>query len=42
VAPRPPGLITFDHLHLNPESAQRWSTAFLEEAGPQIRQCLAE
>jgi hypothetical protein len=42
VAPRPPGLITFDHLHLNPESAQRWSTAFLEEAGPQIRKCLAK
>ncbi len=42
VAPRPPGLITFDHLHLNPESAQRWSAAFFEEAGPQIRNCLAE
>lgn len=42
VAPRPPGLITFDHYHLDQESAQRWSKAFLEEAGPQIRKCLIE
>jgi hypothetical protein len=42
VAPRPGGLITFDHYHLDPESAQRWSAAFLEEAGPQIRKCLSE
>jgi hypothetical protein len=42
VAPRPAGLITFDHYHLDPASAQRWSTAFLEEAGPQIRKCLSE
>jgi len=42
VAPRVAGLNTFDHSHLDPESAQRWSTAFLEEAGPQIRKCLSE
>ena len=42
VAPRLAGLITFDRSHLDPESAQRWSAAFLEEAGPQIRKCLKE
>jgi hypothetical protein len=40
VAPRLPGLVTFDGVHLNSESAQRWSSAFFEEAGPQIRECL--
>ena len=42
VAPRPPGLVTFDQVHLDRQSAQRWSAAFLEEAGPQIRNCLSE
>jgi len=42
VAPRLSRLITFDQSHLDPESAQRWSAAFLEEAGPQIRKCLSE
>ena len=42
VSPRLPGLITFDHYHLNRQSAQRWSAAFLEEAGPKIRNCLSE
>jgi hypothetical protein len=42
VAPRLSGLMTFDQVHLDPESAQRWSAAFLEEAGPQIRSCLSE
>jgi hypothetical protein len=42
VAPRLGGLMTFDSYHLDPESAQRWSAAFLEEAGPQIRKCLSE
>jgi hypothetical protein len=42
VAPALPGLSTFDGFHLNPESAQRWSAAFLEEAGPQIRKCLSQ
>jgi hypothetical protein len=41
VAPQPPGLVTFDHYHLDRQSAQRWSAAFLEEAGPQIRKCLS-
>ena len=42
VAPRLPGLITFDHYHLNRQSAQRWSAAFLEEAAPKIRNCLSK
>jgi len=42
VAPRLDGLVTFDQVHLNEESAQRWSAAFFEKAGPQIRKCLAE
>jgi len=41
VAPRLTGLVTFDQVHLNLESAERWSAAFFEEAGPQLRQCLA-
>jgi hypothetical protein len=42
VAPKLAGLSTIDHVHLGPESAQRWSAAFFEEAGPQIRKCLGE
>jgi hypothetical protein len=42
VAPRLAGLNTFDQVHLDPESAQRWSAAFFEEAGPQIRKCLSK
>jgi hypothetical protein len=42
VAPRVTGLMTFDRVHLNPDSAQRWSAAFFEEAGPQIRTCLSK
>lgn len=42
VAPRLEPLVTFDRVHLNPESAQRWSAAFFKEAGPQIRNCLGE
>jgi hypothetical protein len=42
VAPRLPGLLTFDPVHLDPKSAQSWSAAFFEEAGPQIRKCLSE
>ena len=42
VAPRLAGLMTFDSDHLDRESAQRWSAAFLEEAGPRIRKCLSE
>lgn len=40
VAPRLTGLNTFDGYHLDPQSAQRWSAAFLDEAGPQISKCL--
>ena len=42
VAPRVQGLETFDGYHLDRESAQRWSAAFLEQAGPQIQKCLSE
>lgn len=40
ISPQIDGLRTFDGSHLDEASALRWSTAFLEEAGPQIRQCL--
>jgi hypothetical protein len=42
VAPSVPGLMTFDGYHLDSGSAQRWSAAFLREAGPQIQKCLNE
>jgi hypothetical protein len=42
VAPKLDGLMTFDGYHLDAESAQRWSAAFLEAAGPQIQKCLNE
>jgi hypothetical protein len=42
VAPRLTGLLTFDQVHLDTKSAQRWSSAFLEQAGPQIQRCLSE
>jgi hypothetical protein len=42
VAPTPAGLVTFDRVHLDQNSAQRWSAAFLEEAGPQIQKCLSD
>lgn len=41
VAPQLDGLRTFDGSHLDEHSAQRWSAAFFEEAGPRIRDCLA-
>ena len=34
------GLQTKDGYHLNQPSAERWSKAFLEAAGPEIRSCL--
>ncbi len=40
IAPELSGLTTFDKSHLDQPSAQRWSTAFLADAGPQIRKCL--
>jgi hypothetical protein len=40
VMPEIPGLQTFDGSHLDPPSAERWSQAFFEAAGPEIRSCL--
>ena len=40
VAPELAGLGTFDESHLDRQSAHLWSTAFIEAAGPQIRNCL--
>jgi hypothetical protein len=42
LTPNVRGLRTFDGSHLDPESADRWSAAFFELAGPQIQRCLAE
>lgn len=41
LAPQMEGLSTFDGSHLDAASADRWSAAFLEEAGPRIRSCVA-
>lgn len=38
--PRMDGLYTFDGFHLDRASVDRWSRAFLEAAGPQIRSCI--
>ena len=40
IAPQPTDLTMFDHSHLDRPSAERWSQAFFEAAGPQIRKCL--
>ncbi len=40
IAPQLDGLTTFDQSHLDVPSAQRWSKAFFDLAGPRIRQCL--
>jgi hypothetical protein len=40
VAPELDGLSTTDGYHLDRPSADRWSKAFLEAAGPEIRSCL--
>lgn len=40
ISPSVPGLRTYDGSHLDPDSADRWSRAFLEAAGPRIRSCL--
>ncbi len=42
IAPELEGLNTFDESHLDQESAQRWSAAFLSAAGPEIQKCLAD
>lgn len=40
VVPQADNLITFDGSHLDRPSAERWSQAFFEAAGPRIRACL--
>lgn len=40
IAPEVPGLSTFDASHLDRQSAERWSEAFLAAAGPEIQKCL--
>jgi hypothetical protein len=40
VAPVLDGLQTFDGIHLDPPSAERWSAAFFQMAAPQILKCL--
>ena len=40
IAPELADLQTFDESHLDSPSAERWSSAFLAEATPRIRQCL--
>lgn len=40
IAPELDGLSTFDRSHIDRPSAERWSHAFLESAGPQIGKCL--
>jgi hypothetical protein len=42
VSPDLDGLLTFDGIHLDPPSAERWSKAFFDAAGPQIRKCLSQ
>lgn len=40
IAPQVPGLSTFDGSHLDRESANRWSAAFVLELQPLVRDCL--
>lgn len=40
--PQVDGLQTFDSSHLDSASAERWSQAFFELAGPRIQQCVAD
>jgi len=42
VSPEVAGLRTFDGSHLDRPSAERWSTAFIQEAGPFIQKCLTQ
>ena len=41
LAPQIDGLGTFDGSHLDEASSERWSAAFLQEAGPRIRKCVS-
>jgi hypothetical protein len=40
MSPQLDDLLTFDGSHLDGPSAERWSAAFLQLAGPRIRQCI--
>jgi hypothetical protein len=42
VDPQLDGLRTFDGSHLDRPSAERWSRAFFDSAGPRIRRCLGQ
>jgi hypothetical protein len=42
VTPQLEGLRTFDGSHLDGDSAERWSAAFYDIAGPRIRHCFAQ
>lgn len=40
ISPDVPGLRTFDGSHLDQESAQKFVSAFMEQAGPKLQPCL--
>lgn len=40
ISPKLDSLITYDGSHLDPPSAERWSAALFQAAGPRIRGCL--
>lgn len=42
VSPQIDGLRTFDGSHLDRQSAEQWSAAFMDAAAPQIRKCLTQ
>jgi hypothetical protein len=42
VTPQLEGLRTFDGSHLGGDSAERWSAAFYDIAGPRIRHCFGQ
>jgi hypothetical protein len=42
IAPEIEDLQTFDGSHLDRPSAERWSSAFFQAAGPQIKKCLGK
>jgi len=42
ISPNVEGLRTFDGAHLDPASAEAWSKAFYDIAGPRIRRCLGK
>lgn len=42
IEPKLNGLVTFDGVHLDATSAEQWSAAFFDKAGPRIQHCLSE